>query len=86
MFDGPTKIYCDLGGVVSLKIIKLWIKTIKNINPINLSYSPDRSRTVRIIADLSKVKWRTDKKKQESTRRLAAERNISRKKCIADTA
>ncbi|CAF3383679.1 unnamed protein product [Rotaria socialis] len=45
--DGATKIFRDLGGVVALPTIKLWIKMIKDTGSINLSYSSDRPHTVR---------------------------------------
>jgi transposase len=77
--DGPAKIYRDLGGVVSLPTIKLWIKMMKNTGSINLSYSHGRPRTVRTKSNISKVKSRLAHKKRVSKRRLAAEMNISRR-------
>ena len=34
--DGPAKIHRDLGGVVSKRTIKLWIKMINNTGSIEL--------------------------------------------------
>ncbi|CAF4947754.1 unnamed protein product, partial [Rotaria magnacalcarata] len=76
--DGPTKIYCDLAGVVSLRTIKLWVKMLNQTGSIDLSHSPGLPRTVRTKANISKVKYRLAQKKQISSRRLAAEINISR--------
>ncbi|CAM4837760.1 unnamed protein product [Rotaria magnacalcarata] len=45
---------------------------------IDLSHFPGRPRTVRTKANISKVKYRLAQKKQISSRRLAAEINISR--------
>ncbi len=75
--DGPTKMYRDLGGVVSLPTIKLWIKKIKSIGSINMSYSSGCPRTIRTKANILKVKSRLGQKRRVSTRRLAAEMKIS---------
>ena len=72
--DGPTKFYRDLGGVVSLRTIKLWIQMLNKTGSIDLSHLPGRSTK----ANISKVKYRLAHKKTMSTRRLAAEMNISR--------
>ena len=82
--DGLAKIYLDMGGVVSKRTINLWIKVIKGIGSINLSYSPGRPCTVRTEANISMAKWRLRQKKSVSTRRLATEMNILRTnaKCI----
>ncbi len=42
--DGPAKTFRDLGAVVSLTTINLWIKMIKDTGSINLSHSPGRPR------------------------------------------
>ena len=76
--DGPTKIYRDLGGVVSLTTIKSWIQRLSTTGSITLAYSPGRPRTVRTKVNISKAKSRLAQKKRVSTRRLAAELNISR--------
>ncbi len=51
---------------------------INNIGSINLSSPHGRPRTARTKANISKAKRRLDQKKQVSTRRLAAEINISK--------
>ena len=45
---------------------------------INLSHSPAGLSTVRIKVNITKAKYRLAQKKRPSTRRLAAELNISR--------
>ena len=76
--DGPAKIHRDLGGVVSKRTIKLWIKMINNTGSIELSHSSGRPRIARTKANISKAKWRLDHNKRVSTRRLAAEIKISK--------
>ncbi|CAF5183041.1 unnamed protein product, partial [Rotaria magnacalcarata] len=75
--DGPTKIYRDLAGVVSMQTIKLWIKKVRNTGSIELSSPPGRPRTARTKANMLKAKQCLDQKRV-STRRLAAEMNISK--------
>ncbi|CAF1212118.1 unnamed protein product [Rotaria magnacalcarata] len=75
--DGPTKIYRDLAGVVSLQTIKSWIKKVRNTGSIELSSPPGRPRTTRTKANILKAKQRLDQKRV-STRRSAAEMNISK--------
>jgi hypothetical protein len=81
--DGLTKIFRDLGGVVSLQTVKLWIKMIGETGSIDRCYSPGRPRTIRTKNNIEKVKQRLAKKKKKkkkvSTRRLAAEMKISRR-------
>ncbi|CAF3681109.1 unnamed protein product [Rotaria socialis] len=76
--DGPSKIYRDLAGAVSLPTIKLWIKMINPTGSITLSSPPGCPRTVRTKAAIMKVKSRLNKKKRVSTRKLANDINISR--------
>ena len=76
--DGPTKIYRDLGGVVSLRTIRLWVQTLNKTGSIDLSHLSGRPRTVRTKANISKVKYHLAHKKTVSTKRLAAEMNILR--------
>ena len=54
--DGPTKIYRNLAGAVSLSTIKLWITMMNTTGSIILSSSPSCSRTVRTKAAIVKVK------------------------------
>lgn len=75
--DGQTKIHHDLGGVVSLRTIKLRIQMINNTDSVNLSHPPGRPRTVRTKANILNVKHRLAQKKRVSTRPLAAKMNIS---------
>ena len=75
--DGPEKIHRDLGGVVSKRTIKLWIKMINNTDSIELSHASGRPRIARTKANISKAKCRLDHNKRVSTRRLAAEIKIS---------
>ncbi|CAF3318649.1 unnamed protein product [Rotaria socialis] len=67
--DGPTKIYRDLAGVVSLQTIKLWIKKVRNTGSIELSSPPGRPRTARTKANILKAKIKqpklTDVKKKK---------------------
>ena len=76
--DGPTKIYRDLAGVVSLTTIKSWIQMLNRTGSISLSHSPGRPRTIRTKTNISKAKRRVAQKKQVSTRRLADELEVSR--------
>ena len=76
--DRPAKIHRDLGGVVSKRTIKLWIKKINNTGSIDLSPSSGRLRMARTKANISKAKWRLNHNKRVSTRRLAAEIKISK--------
>ncbi|CAF1332937.1 unnamed protein product [Rotaria magnacalcarata] len=71
--DGPTKIYRDLAGVVSLQTIK----KIRNTGSIELSSPPGRPRTTRTKANILEAKQHLDQKRV-STRRLVAEMNISK--------
>ena len=66
--DGPTKIYRDLGGVVSLRTIKQWVQMLNKTGSIDLSHPPGHPRTVRTKANTSKVKYRLAHKKTVSTR------------------
>ena len=75
--DGPTKMYHDLVAVVSLQIIKLWIKMIHNTGSINLSSPLGCPRTTRTKANILKAKNRLEQKRI-STRIFAAKINISK--------
>ncbi|CAF0885011.1 unnamed protein product [Rotaria sordida] len=75
---GSAKIDRDLGGAISLPTTNLWIKMIRNTGSINLSHSLGRPRTVRTKANILEMKWRLAQKKRVSSRKLAAEMNISR--------
>ncbi|CAF1539176.1 unnamed protein product, partial [Didymodactylos carnosus] len=77
--DGPTKIFRDLNGGLSLATIKRWCKMIRDTGTIQLSYPPGRSRVVHTSAAIQKVKSRLRRKKNVSVRKLSRELNISRR-------
>ena len=64
--DGPTEIYRDLVGVVSLQTIKLRIKKINNIGSVDLSSPPGHSRTPHTKANILKAKQRLDQKRMST--------------------
>ena len=51
---------------------------INNTDSINLSSPPGRPRLARTKANILKAKWRLNRKKQMSTRKLAVEMDISK--------
>ena len=76
--DGPTKIFRDLSGTLSLPTIKRWCKMIAKDGTIKLSKPPGRPRTARTKATIQKIKNRLKRKKKPiSTRKLANELDIS---------
>ena len=78
--DGPAKIYRNLGEVVSLQTIKLWIKMLNNTGAIDLKSPPSRPRTMRTKANIAKVKPPLDKETNPCQReKLAAEMQILRR-------
>ena len=76
--DGPTKIFRDLNGAISLPTIERWCKSIHDTGSINLSCSSGRPRTIRTKAAIRKVKNRCERGKHVSSRKLARDLNISR--------
>ena len=60
--DGPTKIFHELSGELSLETIKLWCKMIDTTGSINLAYSSDRLCILRTPGAIKKVKTRADAK------------------------
>ncbi len=76
--DGPTKIFRDLNGAISLPTIERWCKSIRDTGSINLSSSSGRPRTIRTKAAIRKVKNRCERGKRVSSRKLARDLNISR--------
>jgi transposase len=76
--DGPTKIFRDLNGAISLATIERWCKSIRESGSIDLSRSSGRSRTIRTKATIQKVKRRLNRQKGVSTRKLASDLGISR--------
>ena len=74
--DGPTKIFHDVAGGLSLETI--WCKMIDTTGSIDLVYSSGRPRTVRTPEAIKNVKVRADAKDRVSVRKLARELHISR--------
>ena len=75
--DGPTKIFRDLNGTISLPTIERWCKSIRDAGFINISKPPGRPKTIRIKAAIRKVKHRLKRRKTVSSRKLARELGIS---------
>jgi inhibitor of nuclear factor kappa-B kinase subunit alpha len=76
--DGPTKIFRDLNGAISLQTIERWCKSIRDTGCINLSRSPGRPKTIRTKAAIRKIKSRVERRKSVSSRKIARELGISR--------
>ncbi|CAF4596493.1 unnamed protein product, partial [Rotaria socialis] len=76
--DGPTKIFRDLNGTLSLPTIERWCKSIRDTGCINLSKPPGRPRTIRTNANIQKVKHRLERRRTVSSRKLSREFGISR--------
>lgn len=76
--DGPTNIYCDLARVISVQILKLWIKMNNNTGSVSLLLPPGRPRSARIKANIVMAKQRPNQEKRVSTRRIAVEFSISK--------
>ena len=62
--DGPTKIFRDLNGAISLPTIERWCKSIHDTGFTNLSCSSGRPRTIR------KIKGRWEQGKSVSSGRI----------------
>ncbi len=76
--DGPTKIFRDLNGAISLRTIERWCKRIRDTGCIDLSRSSGRPRTIRTKATIRKINHRKERRKFVSSRKLARELGISR--------
>ncbi|CAF5072708.1 unnamed protein product, partial [Rotaria magnacalcarata] len=76
--DGPTKLFRDLNGTLSLPTIERWCKSIRDTGCINLSKPPGRPRTIRTSANIQKVKHRLERRRTVSSRKLSRELGISR--------
>jgi len=76
--DGPTKIFRDLNGSLSLDTIKRWCKMIRDTGSIQLSTPPGRPRISRTSKMIQKVKNKLDQKKLISVRSLAKKYGISK--------
>ena len=73
----PKKIFDDLCGVVSLRTIERWCKSIRETGEINLQRSTGRPRIIRTNATIQKVRKKTNKKPQLSARKMALEMGLS---------
>ncbi|CAM4811156.1 unnamed protein product [Rotaria magnacalcarata] len=76
--DGPTKIFRDLNGLISLRTIERWCKNIRDTGSINLSSPPRCHRIIRTKGAIQKVKNRLEHRKPVSSRKVARELGISR--------
>jgi hypothetical protein len=76
--DGPTKIFHDLNGFLSLDTIKRWCKMIRDTGSIQLSTPPGRPCISRTSKMIQKVKHKLDQKKLISVRSSAKEYDISK--------
>ncbi len=76
--DGPTKIYRDLSGGLSLETVKRWCKMIQENGAIELLNSSGRPRIIRTSGVIQKVKNRMNRKKRVSIRILSRELDISK--------
>lgn len=76
--DGPTKIFRDLSGGLSLKTVKRWCKMIDDTGSINLSSPTGRPRIIHTPSTIQKVKNRLSGKGRISTRKISRELKISR--------
>ena len=56
--DGPTKIFRDLNGAITLATVERWFKMIRKSSFINLHRPTGRTRTIRTKAAIQKVKMR----------------------------
>ena len=70
--DGPTKMFRNLNGFVSLRTTERWCKAVKVIGSINLSSPLGRQRTIQ------KIKHRLERRKPVSSRKTARQLSISR--------
>jgi transposase len=76
--EGPTKIFRDLNGVISLATIERWCKMIREDGSINLNRCRGRTRTIRTKATIRKIKTRVDRGRRVTSRKIARELGISR--------
>ncbi|CAF4105035.1 unnamed protein product, partial [Rotaria magnacalcarata] len=76
--EGPSDIFRHLNGALCLRTVKRWCEMIRENGSVELSTSPGRARTIRTKESIKKVKNRLNQKKKVTSRKLAAELNISR--------
>ena len=73
-----TKIHEDLHGSVGLSAVERWCKMIRDTGTITSFKSRGRLRTVRIAANIRKVKHRHDRLQVFSCPKIARDLRISR--------
>ena len=76
--DGPTKIFRDLNGFVSLRTIERWCKAVRVTGSINLSSPPSRHRTFRTKRSIQKIEHRLERREPVSSRKTVRQLTISR--------
>lgn len=76
--EGPTKIFRDLNGGLSLKTVRRWCKMIDDTGSINLCSPAGRPRLIRTASTIQKVKNRIHGKVRVSARKLSRELKIWR--------
>ena len=75
--DGPTKIFQNLNGFVSLRTIERWCKIVRVTGSTNLSSPPGGQRTIRTKEVIQKIKHRLERRKPVSSRKTARQLGIS---------
>ena len=73
----PKKIFQDLNGAVSYRIVKRWCKMIRKTGAIDLSRPSACHRTIRTKAPIQKIKRKSNGGKRISCRKLALEMDMS---------
>ena len=76
--DGPTKIFREFNGSISLRTIERWCIAVRNTLSINLSSPPGRQRTNRTKGTIQKIKHRRERRKPLSSRKTARQLGIPR--------
>ena len=76
--DGPTKIFRELNGFVSLRITERWRKAVRVTSSINLSNPSGRQKTIRTKGAIRKIKHRLERRKSVSSRETAPQLSMSR--------
>ena len=75
--DGPTKIFRDLNGSVSLRTAEQWCKAVRDTGSTNLSSPSGRQRTIRTKGTIQKIKHPLERRKPISSRKTARHLGIS---------
>ena len=76
--DGPTQIFQDLCGTISLSTIERWCRSLRETGGITLFKSTGRPRTIRTKESIQKVKNQLKQRKTVSSRKLTRELGTSR--------